>query len=55
MAHGPRGGPAGTTALDEIAKAIIEQLQADGRQSYAASCRSSPSPTRCGWASAARR
>jgi Lrp/AsnC family transcriptional regulator, regulator for asnA, asnC and gidA len=36
MAHGPRGGPAGTTALDEIAKAIIEQLQADGRQSYAA-------------------
>ena len=36
MAHGPRGGPAATTALDEIAKAIIEQLQADGRQSYAA-------------------
>ena len=36
MAHGPRGGPAGTAALDEIAKRIIEQLQADGRQSYAA-------------------
>jgi Lrp/AsnC family transcriptional regulator, regulator for asnA, asnC and gidA len=36
MAHSPRGGPAATTALDEIAKAIIEQLQADGRQSYAA-------------------
>jgi Lrp/AsnC family transcriptional regulator for asnA, asnC and gidA len=36
MAHGPRGGPVGTTALDGIAKAIIEQLQADGRQSYAA-------------------
>ena len=36
MAHGPRGGPAGTAALDGIAKRIIEQLQADGRQSYAA-------------------
>ena len=36
MAHGPRGGPVGTAVLDEIAKAIIEQLQADGRQSYAA-------------------
>jgi Lrp/AsnC family transcriptional regulator for asnA, asnC and gidA len=36
MAHGPRGGPAGTMVLDDIAKAIIEQLQADGRQSYAA-------------------
>ena len=36
MAHGPRGGPAGTTALDDIAKAIIEQLQEDGRRSYAA-------------------
>ena len=36
MAHGPRGGPAGTMVLDEISKRIIEQLQADGRQSYAA-------------------
>jgi Lrp/AsnC family transcriptional regulator, regulator for asnA, asnC and gidA len=36
MAHGPRGGPANTTVLDDISKRIIEQLQADGRQSYAA-------------------
>ena len=36
MAHGPRGGTASTMALDEISKRIIEQLQADGRQSYAA-------------------
>ena len=36
MAHGPRGGMAATPALDEISKRIIEQLQADGRQSYAA-------------------
>jgi Lrp/AsnC family transcriptional regulator for asnA, asnC and gidA len=36
MAHGPRGGPVATPALDEISKRIIEQLQADGRQSYAA-------------------
>src|SRR5580704_16373782 len=37
MAHGPRGGsPVVTPALDEISKRIIEQLQADGRQSYAA-------------------
>ncbi|HTR91968.1 MAG TPA: Lrp/AsnC family transcriptional regulator [Trebonia sp.] len=36
MAHGPRGGVAATPALDEISKRIIEQLQADGRQSYAA-------------------
>jgi Lrp/AsnC family transcriptional regulator, regulator for asnA, asnC and gidA len=36
MAHGPRGGTAATPALDEISKRIIEQLQADGRQSYAA-------------------
>jgi Lrp/AsnC family transcriptional regulator, regulator for asnA, asnC and gidA len=35
MAHGPRGGPAATMALDDISKRIIEQLQADGRQSYA--------------------
>src|SRR6201995_1732267 len=36
MAHGPRGGPIATPALDEISKRIIEQLQADGRRSYAA-------------------
>jgi len=36
MAHGQRGGLAATPALDEISKRIIEQLQADGRQSYAA-------------------
>jgi Lrp/AsnC family transcriptional regulator, regulator for asnA, asnC and gidA len=36
MAHGPRGGPAASMALDDISKRIIEQLQADGRQSYAA-------------------
>jgi len=37
MAHGsPRGGPAASIVLDDISKRIIEQLQADGRQSYAA-------------------
>jgi Lrp/AsnC family transcriptional regulator for asnA, asnC and gidA len=36
MAHGPRGGPAASIVLDHISKRIIEQLQADGRQSYAA-------------------
>ncbi len=36
MAHGPRGGPANATILDDISKRIIEQLQVDGRQSYAA-------------------
>jgi Lrp/AsnC family transcriptional regulator for asnA, asnC and gidA len=36
MAHGPRGGPTGTMVLDEISKRIIEQLQLDGRRSYAA-------------------
>jgi Lrp/AsnC family transcriptional regulator, regulator for asnA, asnC and gidA len=36
MAHGPRGGPVGMAVLDDISKRIIEQLQADGRQSYAA-------------------
>jgi Lrp/AsnC family transcriptional regulator, regulator for asnA, asnC and gidA len=36
MAHTPRGGPGPTTVLDDISKRIIEQLQADGRQSYAA-------------------
>jgi Lrp/AsnC family transcriptional regulator for asnA, asnC and gidA len=36
MAHGPRGGPAASIVLDDISKRIIEQLQIDGRQSYAA-------------------
>jgi Lrp/AsnC family transcriptional regulator, regulator for asnA, asnC and gidA len=36
MAHSPRGGPIPALVLDEISKRIIEQLQADGRQSYAA-------------------
>ena len=36
MAHGPRGSLVTTPALDDISKRIIEQLQADGRQSYAA-------------------
>ena len=36
MAHGPRGGPGAPIVLDEISKLIIEQLQVDGRQSYAA-------------------
>ena len=36
MAHGPRGGQAAAPALDDISKRIIEQLQVDGRQSYAA-------------------
>jgi Lrp/AsnC family transcriptional regulator, regulator for asnA, asnC and gidA len=36
MAHGPRGGPTTSIILDDISKRIIEQLQADGRQSYAA-------------------
>jgi Lrp/AsnC family transcriptional regulator for asnA, asnC and gidA len=36
MAHAPRGGPTPLPALDEISKQIIEQLQADGRRSYAA-------------------
>ena len=35
MAHGPRGGPAASIVLDDISKRSIEQLQADGRQSYA--------------------
>ena len=69
-----RAGP----QLDDVSKAIIEQLQQDGRRSYAAigkvvglseaavrqrvqrlstaaSCRSSPSPTRSSSASPARR
>ena len=36
MAHNPRALPPATVALDDISKRIIEQLQADGRQSYAA-------------------
>ena len=36
MAHGPRGGPAAAMVLDDISKRIIEQLQLDGRRSYAA-------------------
>src|SRR6202035_2691185 len=36
MAHGPRSGPVVMPVLDEISKQIIEQLQADGRRSYAA-------------------
>src|SRR3984885_2576338 len=36
MAHTPRGGPAAPVVLDDISKRIIEQLQVDGRQSYAA-------------------
>src|SRR6201982_4151330 len=36
MAHGPRGGTIVMPVLDEISKQIIEQLQTDGRRSYAA-------------------
>jgi Lrp/AsnC family transcriptional regulator, regulator for asnA, asnC and gidA len=36
MAHGPRGGHVAIPVLDEISKQIIEQLQTDGRRSYAA-------------------
>jgi Lrp/AsnC family transcriptional regulator, regulator for asnA, asnC and gidA len=36
VAHSPRGVPANGLVLDEISKLIIEQLQADGRRSYAA-------------------
>jgi Lrp/AsnC family transcriptional regulator for asnA, asnC and gidA len=36
MAHGPRVLPAPTVTLDDISKRIIEQLQQDGRRSYAA-------------------
>jgi Lrp/AsnC family transcriptional regulator, regulator for asnA, asnC and gidA len=36
MAHSPRRGTAASIVLDDISKRIIEQLQADGRQSYAA-------------------
>src|SRR6201999_1463145 len=36
MAHGPRGLPGPAVVLDGISKRIIEQLQQDGRRSYAA-------------------
>ena len=36
MAHGPRVLPTPAVVLDEISKRIIEQLQQDGRRSYAA-------------------
>ncbi|HEY0717839.1 MAG TPA: Lrp/AsnC family transcriptional regulator [Streptosporangiaceae bacterium] len=36
MAHGPRVLPEATATLDGISKRIIEQLQQDGRRSYAA-------------------
>jgi Lrp/AsnC family transcriptional regulator for asnA, asnC and gidA len=36
VAHNPRTQPPTTLALDETSKNIIEQLQADGRRSYAA-------------------
>jgi Lrp/AsnC family transcriptional regulator for asnA, asnC and gidA len=36
VAHSPRGAQAAGVVLDDISKAIIERLQQDGRQSYAA-------------------
>ena len=36
MAHGPRVLPVPAVTLDGISKRIIEQLQQDGRRSYAA-------------------
>jgi Lrp/AsnC family transcriptional regulator, regulator for asnA, asnC and gidA len=36
VAHSPRGSAAAPLVLDDISKQIIEQLQVDGRQSYAA-------------------
>jgi Lrp/AsnC family transcriptional regulator, regulator for asnA, asnC and gidA len=36
MAHGPRVTPMPPVVLDDISKRIIEQLQQDGRRSYAA-------------------
>ena len=36
MARTPRGAPANGLVLDDISKRIIEQLQEDGRRSYAA-------------------
>lgn len=35
MANSSRGAPAAGIVLDDISKRIIEQLQTDGRQSYA--------------------
>src|SRR5215467_9228856 len=36
MAHSSRGGLAAPVVLDDVSKQIIEQLQQDGRRSYAA-------------------
>jgi Lrp/AsnC family transcriptional regulator, regulator for asnA, asnC and gidA len=36
VAHNPRTQPPATVVLDDTSKNIIEQLQADGRRSYAA-------------------
>jgi Lrp/AsnC family transcriptional regulator for asnA, asnC and gidA len=36
VAHSSRGSAAAPVVLDDISKRIIEQLQVDGRQSYAA-------------------
>jgi Lrp/AsnC family transcriptional regulator for asnA, asnC and gidA len=36
MAHGTKTLPSGSIVLDDISKRIIEQLQQDGRRSYAA-------------------
>lgn len=36
MAHSPRGAPPNGLVLDDISKRIVEQLQDDGRRSYAA-------------------
>ena len=36
MAHSPRSLPPGSVTPDDISKRIIEQLQEDGRRSYAA-------------------
>jgi len=36
MAHSSRGGLAAPVVLDDISKRIIEQMQVDGRRSYAA-------------------
>jgi Lrp/AsnC family transcriptional regulator, regulator for asnA, asnC and gidA len=34
--HGPADSPGPTVVLDDVSKAIIEELQRDGRRSYAA-------------------
>src|SRR5213595_1861771 len=36
MSEKPPAGPRATPELDEVSKSIIEQLQQDGRRSYAA-------------------